>query len=174
MRYLWECVQKPAGRLMYKTPELYDAHMKGPHVGLVCACGRNKYRYSFKCRGCDDADKMNRAYERSAVPVRVPTPVDIAWAAGLYEGEGCCQPASKTSLEITVGQNERQILDWLVEMFGGTIGLRPPAWHKRGYMTKDFHVWTLCGRRAFEFADAIAPFLSDRRLVQLKKARRGR
>lgn len=149
-------------------------HLVGDHIGALCACGVRKYRYSFRCRSCDDEVKKQRAFEKSVAPVREPSDLDIAWTAGLYEGEGCVQPSSKSSLQITVAQNERQILDWLVEMFGGGISQSKPVPRKHGGWTTGIFVWNLTGIRAFQFADKITPYLSDRRKVQMEKARRGR
>src|SRR6266550_2276465 len=57
-----------------------------------------------------------------------PSTLDIAWAAGFYEGEGTCNFATY-SQHVVVNQVEREPLDRLHRMFGGTV--RPIRAHHR-------------------------------------------
>lgn len=49
-------------------------------------------------------------------PSRRPTLIDIAWIAGLYEGEGSASRGT-----ITITQKEREILDRVQELVGGRV-----------------------------------------------------
>lgn len=47
------------------------------------------------------------------------SPLDVAWAAGLFEGEGCITPRAKTSGELVVGMTDLDV----VERFHGIMGV---------------------------------------------------
>ena len=68
----------------------------------------------------------------SAVPLPCNASVRLAWAAGLFEGEGYFGPPDG-GLRIVVTQVQRCPLDWLQVMFGGRISARlttqaKPCW----------------------------------------------
>lgn len=91
--------------------------------------------------------------------------LDIAWAAGIWEGEGSIWGArpSRPSFAVNVTQKDRWILDKLKELFGGGVYLRSPN-------SKNVcHTWTCSGPRAFGFIYTIFSFLSPRRREQVKK-----
>lgn len=98
------------------------------------------------------------------------TPVEIAWAAGIYEGEGSCQPnATGKSYRIgaSVTQKDRWILERLRAIFGGGIGVKRSRLHGKTYMTP---VWFISGPRARGFLMTIYPFLSPRRSEGIRVA----
>ena len=101
---------------------------------------------------------------QSVEPVRTPTDIDVAWIAGLYEGEGTCY-GHKNSGRISVGiyQKDPEILYWCMEMFGGWISLMRPG------QEHECHVWNLGGDNARLFLQAIYPFMSARRKVQIDR-----
>lgn len=92
-------------------------------------------------------------------PRRTPTEVDIAWAAGIYEGEGCTV-FTGTGVATSVTQRDTWLLYRLQELFGGSIA------QYRGYGT-----WRVCGDSMRAFITAIEPFLSPRRRSQINAAR---
>lgn len=96
-------------------------------------------------------------------PVRVPSDLDVAWIAGLYEGEGCCNNIKGRTLA-TITQKDPQILFWCREMFGGRIT------EIRVGTDKNCHIWAVCGDNARILLRAIYPFMSARRKVQLDAA----
>jgi hypothetical protein len=102
-------------------------------------------------------------------PTEPLTPHDIAWAAGIYEGEGCCyrngtrKDASKECASVT--QKDRWILDRLQAKFGGSID-----WSKsRGPIGNGVFRWRLSGVRARGFLQTIFILLSPRRREQILK-----
>ena len=48
-----------------------------------------------------------------------PTSLDIAWAAGFYEGEGWC--GGKETTRVQICQVDGEVLIWCQELFGGHI-----------------------------------------------------
>ena len=108
----------------------------------------------------------------SLAAVEHPTSLDIAWAAGIYEGEGSCGCGGKkrTTFKIQVAQHIRNIwiLEKLKRLFGGSIC-------KRGYSKREnpgeecMREWHIHGARARGFAMTIFTFLSPYRREQLKR-----
>lgn len=99
-----------------------------------------------------------------------PTPVDLAWAAGFLEGEGgfCGQSSGRSvgGMTVQATQVQREPLDRLVRMFGGTIGFvvsRKPNHSNR-------HTWSISGARARGVALTLFLWLSPRRRAQVLAA----
>ena len=94
------------------------------------------------------------------LPIKHPSVSDIAWAAGIYEGEGSISKrTAKGGGVISVPQKDRWILDKLRNLFGGTVCKRK---------TRDIHEWYVCGGLARGFTYSIFTFLSPRRRKQIK------
>jgi hypothetical protein len=93
-------------------------------------------------------------------PTRVPTMMDIAWAAGFWEGEGCVQRHRGTP-QITAVQKERWCLDRMRQFFGGVVDEPNVA---------VCHTWRIHGALARSFLRAIWLYLSPRRRRQAEKA----
>jgi hypothetical protein len=87
----------------------------------------------------------------------VPTDLDIAWAAGLWEGEGHCQARNKTQ-RVTISQNEVWVLERCRALFGGSIGCSEG---------RACSYWNINGQRARDFLTAVWPWLSPRRREQV-------
>jgi hypothetical protein len=88
-----------------------------------------------------------------------PSIIEIAWAAGIYEGEGHARlPGS-----VSVTQKDRWILDKLQSFFGGTIGR---AGRSAAYRDTIMWTWNISGTRARGFLMTIYGFLSPRRKAQ--------
>lgn len=92
-------------------------------------------------------------------PTKVPTAMDVAWSAGIYEGEGCCQCSGRGRFGLRVTQKDPEILYRLRDWFGGSI--------TRQGVCK---VWLACGDRARYFIALIYPFLTARRRFQVDSA----
>lgn len=96
-----------------------------------------------------------------------PTDIDIAWAAGIYEGEGHASSGgtSKAGRTIAiVSQKDPEILYRLRAMFGGRIEMT------RANTDKFLHKWVIYGDYARSFFALIWPFMTARRKVQIEKA----
>jgi hypothetical protein len=91
-------------------------------------------------------------------PTKIPTNIDIAWAAGIWEGEGSMAADSRTRATVVVTQKDPEILYRLRDWFGGTV-------HPK--KTETCHVWQACGDRGRYFIALIYPLLSTRRRVQV-------
>jgi hypothetical protein len=88
--------------------------------------------------------------------------LDIAWSAGIWEGEGCIRLLRKRGVEVTVVQKDTELLYRLRDWFGGSIR---PQGTKSGCS-----VWSLCGDRARLFIALIFPYLTARRRKQVDAA----
>lgn len=94
-------------------------------------------------------------------PVKTPTTIDVAWSAGVYEGEGTCRISGNTKrgYSMAVTQKDPEILCRLRDWFGGSV-------RDNGSGT-GIYIWEICGDRARIFAVFVYPFLSGRRKVQI-------
>lgn len=90
---------------------------------------------------------------------KVPTEIDIAWAAGIYEGEGHCRLCGhgKRSFAAAVVQKDPELLYRLRDWFGGSVNSNG-AW---------CNVWDICGDRARVFIALIYKFMTARRKMQI-------
>lgn len=96
--------------------------------------------------------------------VQVPA-LEMAWAAGLFEGEGTvriARPGKRQlgTLVVSVVNTDRQILDFFQQRWPGYCKLatgRPdgtrPAW-----------VWVIAARQAAAFLDDLLPYLQTERV----------
>jgi hypothetical protein len=111
-------------------------------------------------------------YERSFSP----TLLAIAWAAGIYEGEGTAlrAKAGRGSEHVAVVQKDPWILYRLAMLFGGHVSkqrTRPKSIN--GGPVKDYgdiYCWFIGGARARGFLMTIFTFLSPRRREQARVA----
>ena len=105
-------------------------------------------------------------YKRSTSEERMatthPTTLDIAWAAGLYEGEGYAGP-NKGHPYVCLSQNNPWVCNKLKELFGGTVRTREVDKKRNPHIST---VWFCSGSRASGFIMTIYKFLSPRRKLQ--------
>jgi hypothetical protein len=96
--------------------------------------------------------------------VRRPTAIEIAWAAGIYEGEGSCV-ATRTSFGVSVSQKDPELLYRLRDLFGGNVS----HYNNRIFNKKICPIshWNISGDRGRTFIGAIYPFLTARRKEQI-------
>lgn len=136
------------------------------------ACRQAVWRRSKFCSGSCRTKYFNalrpkgeRYASQSCIPaVKVPTDLDIAWAAGIYEGEGSISRPYQTQ-RVCVAQKDLWLLKRLKEFFGGSM-----------YRSKSSRCsyWYLSGPRARGFIFLIFPFLSPRRKLQIRKVANAR
>lgn len=96
------------------------------------------------------------------------TPLDLAYAAGIFEGEGTVAAygnhgsSSRTfGLFARVGMCDEEVPVWLHETWGGSICRRTP----KNPNWSDNWIWTAYGDDALVFLEAIQPYL---RLPRIK------
>lgn len=90
------------------------------------------------------------------------TELDTVYAADFFDGEGhinCRKnkgPNGKIylALHISIGQSQREVLEWFAAIFGGNIY----EYKAEGKKTKVFWQWSIVGTRARKFARQIRPY----------------
>ena len=117
-----------------------------------------------KIQDWPNRSKTGNTREWSTTPKasKSPTTHDIAWAAGIYEGEGTTKANAGTQM-VCVVQKDPWILYRFQEFFGGTVKHRPR--HKY-----PVYEWKINGTRARGFLYTIFTHLSPRRREQAKTA----
>jgi len=107
--------------------------------------------------------KYNRQINHKTAPRLHPTIRDIAWAAGIWEGEGSIEGrrVRSASLTISATQKDPWLLFRLRDLFGGGVWSSLPG---RPILSR----WQLSGPRAYGFILTIFSFLSPRRRLQAR------
>ncbi len=110
--------------------------------------------------------KIVRKDKAGLDPIKTPTMLDVAWAAGIYEGEGSCVAGGhgKNSFSVTVAQKDPEFLYRLRDLFGGGVKFYNVG--KQGRF--EIYHWVVCGDRARAFLGAIYPYLTSRRKAQIE------
>lgn len=91
--------------------------------------------------------------------------VDAAWASGFYEGEGNVSFGARGGIRITITQVNREPLDRLQFLFGGTI--YGPK-NNGGPKDRPHYIWSVSSAPlVYNFAWQITPWLSELRLKSL-------
>jgi len=101
---------------------------------------------------------------------------DIAWAAGLFEGEGCIsethtdRPISRRGYQVHLGMCDEDAVNRLEYLFPSPNGLhirKPPG--KDTYLPQ--YIWSRSSKEGVaEFLEAILPFLCHRRAAKAYEA----
>jgi len=102
---------------------------------------------------------MRKVRKPELEPTKVPTLLDIAWATGIYEGEGTCRRCVRGGVEVAVTQKDPEILFRLRDWFGGSV--------KDNGANTGCSYWNACGDRARVFLALCYPTLSARRRMQV-------
>jgi hypothetical protein len=131
----------------------------------LCSSCKELHRTSLPgCEQCGQhtRGKLCRACYQGPVPsLRAMTACDLAWMAGLIEGEGSLIPGGRRYGSVRVAMTDLDILQRLAEVFGvGTIcSLRSrEAHHKQAW------VWQVVRQaNVADLTEVIAPFLLERR-----------
>lgn len=111
-------------------------------------------------------DRTHANDGKSLDATTVPTELDIAYAAGFYDGEGTCYAKCGKYAQARVFQKDPEMLYKFRDFFGGNV--RPVAGHAaRGINGGPLFEWAVTGTRAKEFLRKIYPFVSSRRKQQI-------
>ena len=93
---------------------------------------------------------------------------DIAYLAGIIDGEGCIyignfsnnpktgEPYYQTAMQVT--STDQPLIDWLVATFGGLFSKRTAKQHPVN-SRKQAYMWTATGDRLTHLCELILPFL---------------
>jgi hypothetical protein len=98
---------------------------------------------------------------------RPPTDAEIAWAAGLFEGEGSCSiqwVKGRAYASMSMMLTDDDVLYRFRDLIGGRVSMAM----ERGGNTKPIWSWRLYGRNKIEpIAKLFWPWLGDRRREQV-------
>lgn len=94
--------------------------------------------------------------------------VDIAWAAGFMEGEGSFMQ-SRTTPYLECAQVQREPLERMQAMFGGTVSLFKRKNKGPSGKWNDFYRWTLYGNAAAGLMMTFFVLMSPKRKDQIEK-----
>jgi hypothetical protein len=89
---------------------------------------------------------------------------EIAWAAGLFEGEGCITPSDslgKPRVQITLGTTDRDVLERFVRIVHPEGNIRQQKTHSVDH--RPFFVWSTSGHKAVPIIARLLPWLGERR-----------
>lgn len=107
--------------------------------------------------------RLGSEHKSTAMAIRRPSGKMLAWAAGFLGGEGNFRDNATTTV-ITASQVNREPVQRLLEMFGGSLRFTrnkqwSPTW-----------VWAACGMRARGIAMTLYVFMSAKRQTQIRRA----
>lgn len=92
---------------------------------------------------------------------------NVAWLAGLYEGEGCVVAPPSGGIRAKISMGDRDILERYCTLSGATLTGPHPAC---GVGTQPYWMATINGRAAYALLAAIFDWLGNRRRAQVTKA----
>lgn len=143
-----------------------------------CVHRINLERYHAKYKAGLKAARRAKDYEQKAVAVSL-SGVDRAYAAGIIDGEGCIRLTKRGAaggkgfrvgqytLTLEVTNTDKQIIDWLVGKFGGSVS-HTGVNHRENRKEK-WH-WRVAANKALYALDAIFPYL----IIKRRQAKLGR
>lgn len=95
--------------------------------------------------------------------------MELAWAAGFFDGEGCASVHQGKYLRMNVSQSDPRPLRRFAIVAG--VGAVNGPYEQGGHGNKARYEWTVCGKKAEVVADMLLPFLSEPKQEQIAKAR---
>ena len=87
-----------------------------------------------------------------------PRPIDIAWLAGLLDGEGCFTSCPSGSPSIGVDSISRGIIEKVYEVCGGTCSCVSRKTRSNHFVYR----WRVYGKNAISVAELTAPYLREK------------
>ncbi len=95
------------------------------------------------------------------------TQTEIAWLAGIYEGEGSCAITDGRAIRVEVVMTDKDVVEQIQFLTGlGSVSSLAP----RGENHKPAFRWSIGSINAVEFLTAILPWLGERRASRAKDA----
>lgn len=80
---------------------------------------------------------------------------DLAYIAGLFDGEGCISIDGELKLRVCIMNTNSDIIYWVKEIFGGHTYLKP----KNQAQNKDNYEWKVTGNKAVKVIRTLFPYL---------------
>lgn len=97
----------------------------------------------------------------------VPTDPQLAWFAGLFEGEGTFETSKASTVRMTIGMTDEDVIERVQALFPGRpIGVRPDMKPVQSNYNKPrpVYVWRVSeGREVRRIIELILPWLGKRR-----------
>lgn len=115
---------------------------------------------------------MADLFQTQITPVCNPDPLELAWAAGFFDGEGNCRMRidKKTderrtriygTLVVQIGQTDREVLDRFLNAVGvGTVNGPYTKIHTKGRPPTTYYTFHTAGRKAVSAFNLMRPYLS--------------
>ena len=83
------------------------------------------------------------------------TPAEVAWLAGIYEGEGSCSITSGRAIRVEIVMTDKDVVERIQLLTGlGSVASLAP----RGENHKTAYRWSVGSVKAVDFLTAILPY----------------
>lgn len=96
------------------------------------------------------------------------TEAEVAWLAGIYEGEGYCGISSKRAIHVSIVMTDFDVMERILALTG--IGSLRPGKHANNPEHKSFLRWGVGSKNAVDFLELILPWLGERRSARASAA----
>jgi hypothetical protein len=95
----------------------------------------------------------------------------IAWAAGVFEGEGCITTDGNNRFQLRVDNTDEEVVQRFAAIVeaGRVYGPYRQDNARDGHVRKPFWAWVAFEDEAFAVVDMLAPWLSKRRLARSRE-----
>jgi hypothetical protein len=99
-----------------------------------------------------------------------PSEAEIAWAAGLFEGEGSITwPRGEWDVRLQVKTTDQDVADRLLTILGGRVN-GPYQYNVEGRPArKPFWVWMVNGPMVYDVARLLEPWMCKRRRARMEE-----
>ncbi len=141
-----------------KRPKSFNPAVHGKHAGVH----QDQFTTPRQARIIAAAETLEQQLD-----------VDIAWAAGIFEGEGCIiqdyssaarsDGARYPDFKLRIVMTDKDVLDKVTGVLGGGVWGNKPQ--RDG--NKPTWVWQVSGRVAEDVAETLRPWLCERRTAIL-------
>ena len=153
--------------------------LAAPPKFCACGCGEPVFSYNRNAKYAKGHWTLGKEFGNTKRATTSPTLRQIEWAAGFLEGEGSFM-ATKGSRDysvqvVTAKQNQREPLERLHQIFGGTLKDRVGkevrfANREKVYRQKNYSVWFCHQTRARGIMMTLYSLMSPRRQEQIRKS----
>ena len=141
------------------TPENLYVH-EASGKWFCRTCQRERAARSYAKQKARNAETRKREREEFVAAFPQPSDIELAWAAGMFEGEGTATISDVRRQTprplVTLTNTDPVVTEFFHERWGGVLRATPKA----GDNARDVSIWTLnAAYRISIFAAAILPFV---------------